>query len=147
MGKHIILVGNSQRDERLLAETRLLEETLGNSWGLDDEDEAELRDILQAPRVIKAPRRIAKFHMGVRVLHALKLLRHIGRVFFASSAEAASRHRQEDDAGGDDPDPYAYRWAALRAAHVARIRKLTGTKFSITEKKYWLRLLLGGWGA
>lgn len=59
------------------------------------------------------------------------------RVFRASSAEAASRHRQEDDAGGedDDPDLPPWRWY---------LPPLTGHKSGILERTYRLSLLAGG---
>ena len=62
-----------------------------------------------------------------------------------SAASAASTHRTDDDSGGNDPDPEPDPKAARRAADVARIRVLTGEKFSDLEKRYWLRLLDGRW--
>ena len=100
MGYHTKKVENSQRqDERLLAELAALEDVRENSWGWDEDDEADFQEITRSPRIIKTLGRIARRNMVGRIV---RVFRPVLRVFTASSAEAASRHRESDDAGGDD---------------------------------------------
>lgn len=54
------------------------------------------------------------------------------------SGGRTSTKNGKDNSGEDsDPDPDSDPEAARRAADVARIRILTGEKFSILEKRYW----------
>ncbi len=65
--------------------------------------------------------------------HVARVVRPVLRVFTASSAEAASVHRTEDDAGGDDPDDDLPR--CPRAASIIRaIRAVTGFARSPIEQ-------------
>lgn len=118
MGYHTKKVENSQRqDERLLAELAALEDVRENSWGWDEDDEADFQEITRSPRIIKTLGRIARRNMVGRIV---RVFRPVLRVFTASSAEAASRHRESDDAGGDDDgddDP-------ARVHHIQRQRVL-----------------------
>ena len=67
------------------------------------------------------------------VVRILRCVRPVLRVFSASSAEAASRHRESDDAGGDDPDDDLPR--CPRAASIIRaIRTVTGFARSPIEQ-------------
>ena len=119
MGYHTKKVENSQRqDERLLAELAAIEDVRENSWGWDEDDEADFQEITRSPRIIKTLGRIARRNMVGRIV---RVFRPVLRVFTASSAEAASRHRESDDAGGDDDgddDP-------ARVHHIQRQRVLS----------------------
>ena len=117
MGYHTKKVENSQRqDERLLAELAALEDVRENSWGWDEDDEADFQEITRSPRIIKTLGRIARRNMIGRIV---RVFRPVLRIFSASSAEAASRHRESDDAGGgDDGDDDPARTRYLQRSRV-----------------------------
>lgn len=65
-------------------------------------------------------------------------------LFRASSAEAASRHRESDDAGGDGSDPDDSDLPPRQRSEIQYLRSLTGRKGGILEQTYRTFLLGGG---
>jgi len=87
----------------------------------------------------KGKRRIRRIVRNVRrsIVSATGLFR-------ASSAEAASVHRTEDDAGGDGSDPDDSDLPPRQRSEIQYLRSLTGRKGGILEQTYRTFLLGGG---
>ena len=78
------------------------------------------------------------------VVRILRCVRPVLKLFTASSAEAASVHRTEDDAGGDGSDPDDSDLPPRQRSEIQYLRSLTGRKGGILEQTYRTFLLGGG---
>lgn len=153
MGYHTISVGIKQEpctarggeNLTLLAEGGLLGRMFEIAQEQAEEDRRALmsairrrfnREMMMLQRKARA---YFSAHFAVRQVlrhtigHVARVVRPVVRVFTASSAEAASRHRESDDSGGDDPDDDLPR--CPRAASIIRaIRTVTGFAHSPIEQ-------------
>lgn len=144
MSYYTKMIGNSLRRERLvLGDLESIEYARQNfsCWG--PEEEVEYSRIKRYPGIVKINHSIFSLNRVGMLARAFYILRPMPRIFSNSGAKAASRHKQEDDSGGEeDPDPDDA--PSRRYADIQRIREATGVKFSRQEKDYWLDLLPGG---
>ena len=108
----------------------------GNDYRLDTVQALKASRIFRLRATMAYVRRSlgAVVTLAVRSIHSLREHR-------TTSASAATEHRTEDDAGGDDPDDSDL--PSRQRSEIEYLRSLTGRKGGILERTYRLSLLTG----